>query len=260
LLADRKLWITLALLAGPAALLLVIRSVAPLPRHTRDLWMAYHHFAQLLLLSGLMPLVCLVHGVSLVATDVESRAIVYLFTRRLHRATVLAAKFAATTIVLAALCDASMLALHASMTLGLNVHGLEIDMPEWNTARDLAWYLAVIPAGVAGYLAIFMLIGLLSTRPMAFAATYFVVVELVLGNIPAVARTYTVVHQLRATMAGGIPRLPELFRLPRGLVETVYPAGGQRWLALLAIVGAAWVLSSVLISVREMTPTKFSRE
>jgi ABC-2 type transport system permease protein len=213
-------------------------------------------------MSVLLPLVCLVHGTALIGTDVEARTIVYLITRRMRRVTVLIVKFAATALVLAVLCDLGMIGAHLCALAGRDMSSLvaHSHYADWSPASDLCCYLMIIPVGVLGFLAIFNLIGLLTARPLALSVFYLIVVEVILSNIPLRARMYTLLHQLRVTVAGVMPRVCDLYELPSTLREELYPQGTTALPELFGVVLVALVLSAVLITLRELMPAKISRE
>ena len=60
---SRKIWLSLLVLSGPSALLLLIRNLA---QHSMQgvepLWQMYHVMVQFFLVMGLIPLVCMIYG------------------------------------------------------------------------------------------------------------------------------------------------------------------------------------------------------
>ena len=262
-LQDRKILLTLLILGMPCVLVLLIRSLAAPPESARAIWKMYHSLVQFLLLMGLVPLVCMVHGAGLIGSEVEARTFMYLTTRRMRRGTVLSVKFVATALVLVVLCDLGMVGLHLATLAGEVPQSLLAQVPAspaWHPTSDLRCYLLVIPAGVVSFLAVFTLIGLISGRPLGLSVGYLITVELILGNMPFEGRVYSLVHHLRVTMAGSIPRLSRIFGLPGELRDYLYPEGGTGLPTLIGVVIIALVLSMVLVSLRELMPTRVSRE
>lgn len=261
-LVNRKIWLTVLILAAPCALALLIRNFAPSMDRARELREMYHITAQLLLMSVLVPLVCMVHGAALIGADVDAQTITYLITRRLRRVTVLLVKFVATGLVVAALCDLAMLVLHVCGLAGRDVASLvaHSGVAGWVPASDLNHYLVIIPVAVFVYLAVFTLIGLLTARPLAVSVFYLITVELILSNLPLRARVYSVLHHLRVTLVGMMPQAADLYELPRELRQELYPASATALPELIGIVLIALALAAVLITVRELVPTKVSRE
>ena len=262
-LVSRKIWLTLLVLTGPCALVILIRCFADPPPQGQALWEMYHVLVQFLLIMGLVPLICLVHGTALISADVESRTIVYLTTRRMRRATVFLVKFVATALVLAVLCDLGMMALHFCVLTGQELPssaaGASADAV-WNPRHDFTCYLWTIPTAVWGFLAIFSLIGFLTARPLTLAVFYLIAFEIIISNLPIGVRVYSLLHYVRMTMTGLMPRVAALYELPRELGERLYPEGTTGLPQLSAIVLIALVLSGILITVRELTPAKVSRE
>ena len=261
-LLNRKIWLTLLILAVPCALMLLIRNFEPEIPKARDLWEMYHVPAQFFLGMVLVPLVCLVHGTALIGAEVEAKTIVYLITRRMRRATVLLVKFIATALVLAVLCDLGMVGLHLCALAGRDLPGLVAHSAysDWHPAGELRYYLMIIPLEVLCFLAIFNLIGLMTARPLALSVFYLITVEVVLSNIPVRARMYSLLHHVRVTLLGVMPRVADLYELPPKLHEELYPPGATALPELFGIVVAALVLSGLLITLRELMPTKVSRE
>ena len=261
-LSSRKIWLTILLLIAPSVLLLIIRNFAPPIDSARNQWEIYHVFAQFLFIMGLVPLVCMVHGTALIGAEVEARTIVYLITRRMRRATVMLVKFFATALVLAVLCDMAMVGLHYCMLAGRDMPSLlaGTSLADWNPTQELFCYLYIIPLAVLSFLAIFSFIGLMSARPLAMSVLYLVTVEMVLSNIPVRARMYSLMHQLRVTMAGALPGVSKLYELPGELSRELYSDDASALPQILGIVVVALLLSAILMTYRELVPTKISRD
>jgi len=262
MLVSRKIWLTLLILIAPSALLIVIRLVEPDASSARGLWESYNVPAHIFLMSVLVPLVCIVHGTALIGADAEARTITYLITRRMRRATVLLVKFSATWLVLALLCDVAMICLHFCAVAGCDVASIVAgsDYEGWSATAALGSYLTMLPLTVLAFLAVFTLIGLLTARPLSVSIFYLIAVELILSNLPLAARMYSINHQLRATAAKAMPRLPDIFELPGKLREALYPPGETALPELIVIVLIALALAALLMTVRELIPTRMSRE
>ncbi|MGD2109674.1 MAG: hypothetical protein PVI86_09810 [Phycisphaerae bacterium] len=261
-LVSRKLWLALLILAVPSVLLIVIRTVEPDVDGEQELWELYHVPAHLFLMHVLVPLVCMVYGTALVASEVEGRTITYLITRRMRRATVLLVQFVATAVALALLCDLAMIGVHEAVLLGRDLPSILGDTHSggWNPTADLASYLLIIPLAVVAFLAVFTLIGLLAPRPMSVSVVYFIAIELIVANITLRARIYSIGHQLRVVTAKLMPGVPDLYDLPDPLRNELFPSGQTAWPELAAIVLIALALAAVLMTFRELTPAKVARE
>ncbi len=187
ILGQRKLWLAAAILLFPAAVVVLVRSVGG-GQALRHLWGMYQVLMQFVLVMALMPLVCLLYGAGLVGAEVEQRTLVYLTTRRLRRASVLLVRFAATWIVLTVLFALAMLALHYCVTAGFETTITSARGRAWQPWRDLCCYLAISPAGTAGFLAVFTTISLIFPRPLIASVIYVAIFELLLGNLPVPVR------------------------------------------------------------------------
>jgi hypothetical protein len=215
---------------------------------------------QFALLLALMPLVCLLYGTALIGAEVEQRTLVYLTTRRLHRATVLLVRFAATWAALTVLFGLAMLALHLSLTLHAQATTIPHSSSAWRPWHDLQAYLSIAPAGAAAFLAVFTTISLVFSRPLIVSLIYLVVFEVVLGNLPVPARRLSISHPLRQTIVHQIPRVRQVYDLPREVVGLIYPVNETGVWTLLAIVAVLLGMACVLMTARELVPARVSRD
>ena len=263
-LRQRKLWVALMMVAAPCALALVIRyHDAPVYRH---LWQSYHVAMQFLLMTLILPLICILYGTSLIGAEVEERTLVFLLTRRLRRATVLLVRFAGVALVLAVLLMLAAVVLHFCTVGGLDVERVVLMTPlgdeskGWDPTHDLLCYLYVIPIAVVAYLSVFSLAGLVTSKPIPLSIAYYLILELMLGNLPITARVYTILHQLQALMVGAMPQVMRLYELPDELPEEVFTGSGAEKWVLAAVVVLALGLCCALMSIRELLPSKIARE
>jgi hypothetical protein len=261
-LVNRRIWLTVLLLSAPCALILVIRGVAPPVERVKELWEMYHVSSHFLLISLLVPLVCMVHGTALIGAEVEARTIAYLTTRRMRRGTLMLVKFAGTALVLAVLCDLALVAFHLCGLAGRDLTSLApwSAVPDWQPTRDLGHYLLVIPVEVVSFLAIFNFVALIFARPLAISAFYLITMELVISNIPAKVAKYSLLYHLRMLIGAEMPRVLRLQELPPDLHEKMYPQGVSMLPQLLGIILVALVLSGLLVTFRELVPTKVARD
>ena len=70
-LLHRRIWLALLILASPSALHFIIRMLAPPMDNAQEMWEMFHVTMHFMVMLMLVPLVCMVHGVSLVGADVE---------------------------------------------------------------------------------------------------------------------------------------------------------------------------------------------
>jgi ABC-2 type transport system permease protein len=259
ILGQRKLWLSVAALLFPAAIAVLVRSVGG-DHAARHAWEMYHVLMQRVLITVLVPLVCLLYGTALIGAEVEQRTLAYLTTRRLHRATVLLVRFAATWSALTVLFALALLALHLGVTWRSPLSMVGDAGATWAPGTDLRAYLAIAPAGAAGYLAVFTTVSLAFRRPLIVAVVYFVLFELVLGNLPVPIQRLSISHALRQTMVTRMPAVRRLYELPPELSEIIYPPGQTGTDALLIVVALLLLASSVLMTCRELVPARISRD
>ena len=82
------------------------------------------------------------------------------------------------------------------------------------------------------------------------------VAELILSNLPAKARIYSLSHWLRVPISGLMPRVTRLYEVPDELSEALYPPGAPVPAELVGILLASLALAAVLVTVRELMPAK----
>ena len=250
---DLKFWLVVAALFFPCLLVGVIRYFGP-PQSMAHAWSAYHGLVQFMFVLGLIPLACMIYGSGLIGSEVDAKTITYLITRTLKRRTVLVTRFAAVFTVLAAACCVALVGLHVCVVAGQEWATSAFGPAEgWYPASELKVYLLMTPVAVAGFLAVFALIGIVATRPLAWSLAYFVLFELVVGNVPAEVNKYSLARHLRAWIVSVIPEVAQLN--PQILVAD--PRG--LWNVGL-VAAASLVLACVWIGRRELVPHKVARD
>lgn len=259
ILGQQKLWLAAMILLFPSIVVVLMRSVGGGPRHGH-LWEIYHVMMQFLLIMLMMPLTCILYGTSLIGAEVEQRTLVYLTTRRLRRATVLLVRFAATWLTLSGLAMLAIFVLHLCVTFGMTNAKNSFTSEAWEPWRDLRAYLAIAPAGIAGFLAVFATISLIFGRPLIVSVIYFVLFELIIGNLPVQARIASISHLLRKTLIQQIPEIQRLFKLQVDINRIVYPPDETGNWMLLVLVGLLLAAASVLVTSRELVPARVSRD
>ena len=105
-----------------------------------------------------------------------------------------------------------------------------------------------------------MLIGLATSKPLAAATIYLIVVEVIISNLPLGARVYSISHQLRKNMLVQVPESLRIYELSTELERALFPTGATGTVALAAVIGAALLLGHVLVTRRELVPARASRE
>jgi ABC-type transport system involved in multi-copper enzyme maturation permease subunit len=250
---DMKFWLVVTALFLPCVLVGVVRYFGP-PQNVEQAWALYHGLIHFMFLLGLVPLACMIHGAGLIGTEVEARTITYLITRRLKRRTVLAVRFAAALTALTLACWAALIALHFCVVVNRDWVSMSTNMgAPWSPVRDLTVYLGLMPAALAGFLALFALIGIVFSKPLAWSLVYFVIFELILGNIPADVSRYSIIRQLRSWAVAMMPSVERL-----GSEVMVADSRGLRNVILVAVI--ALVFACIRVSRRELVPGKVARD
>lgn len=256
-LRQNKIWLTAALLAFPAVIMLVARYATD-GLTVAKTWEVYHGVALFVLLMALLPLICMLYGTALIGADVEQRTLVHLTTRKLRRATVLVVRYVAVWCLLTILFGLATLLLYvAAVTF--------VQFPPdatWQPRADLWSYLGVVPLGVAAYLAMFTLLSLAFARPLIVSMIYLAAFELILANWPVPARRLSINHALRLTLVNKIEGIQSLgsLDLPPFVRDLVYPPNATGVWTLVIVAAVLLGLACVLISARELVPAKVGRD
>jgi len=182
-----------------------------------------------LVLTTVLPLVTLVFGGAAFSNEVEDGTLVYLVMKPVPRATLVAAKYAATATVSAAAVALSVLA--ATVIAGQDTA----------TLRTGAAFAVACLAGATAYSGLFLLLGLVTTRTLVAGLAYIFLWEGVLSTLFEGLRTLSIREYTRALAAA-------LADLPMSVLNADLTAGG----ALLGIVLVAGV-SAVLATYRLAT-------
>lgn len=236
IVGGKRLLILTAFLSLPLLLVLMILGVGRMPgsEAERDLILGVLLYA--LYPQSLVILATLLYGSGLLSAEIEARTLVYLLSRPLPRWKLLAVKYAATVLVLAGLCLASLTATAA--VAGFPGGGRTF----------LALAVSVVLACLA-YTGIFGLIGLLAPRrAVPVGLIYAGVLEIALSFVPAFVNQLSVSHYLRslAYPLSGQTGLP-----PEALA---FLGDAGPWTSLVALIAfplVALVLSGLVLELRE---------
>jgi ABC-2 type transport system permease protein len=258
ILGQRKLWLAAGLLLLPSAIVVLVRAVGG-EQASEHRWETYHVLVWMMIMV-LVPLVCMLYGTALIGAEIEQRTFVYLATRRLHRATVLLIRYAATWMALTALCELALLAAHLCATAS----GGAIAMPGsdvlWQPWPDLRCYALVVALGVAGYVAVFTAISLIFARSLIASVVYFVLVELIVGNLPLAASSLSLNHHLQQTIMSEIPQARRLHDMPKETLDQLFPPGETGTETVLLATAVLLAFAATLVTVRELVPARVGRD
>ena len=242
ILGGGRLWLLVLFLSLPVLLLVLILGVGQeIPSDQRELVFSLLLYA--LYPQSLVILATLLYGSGLLSAEIEGRTLVYLLTRPLPRWALLVAKYAATVLVLSALCL-------TSLAVSFSVAGFP-----GGVRTALALGTSVFLACVA-YTAVFGLIGILAPRrAVPIGLIYAGVLEIALSFVPAFVNKLAISHYLRSLayeLADLEALTARLGRVPPELFQVLGDA--NPWasaLTLLVFPALALGISAALLELRE---------
>lgn len=233
---GKRLWILGAFLCLPLVLVLMILGFGRMigGENERDLILGL--LLYVLYPQSLVILATLLYGSGLLSAEIEARTLVYLLSRPLPRWTILLVKYAATVLVLSALCL-------GSLTLTTAAAGFPGGM------RTFAALCVSVVLACVAYTGIFGLLGLLAPRrAVPVGLIYAGVLEIALSFVPAFVNQLSVSHYLRslAYPLSGQSGLP-----PEALAFVGDTGPWTSLAALFAFPLVALGLSALLLELRE---------
>jgi ABC-2 type transport system permease protein len=192
----------------------------------------FSEFMILVFASFVVPICALAYGTASVGGDREDRTLVFVLVRPIPRALVLLAKFTATVpLVLGLVVGSYWLYCHLAGEVG-------------QTAFPL--YLPAIIYMTFAYVCLFHLLAVSFRHSTIIALVYALFMEVLLGNIPGIAKRMAVNYYGRSIMyvAGE----------PQGL-----PPPDPRWFEPLSAGTASWALAAIAIGGLALAILVFSR-
>jgi len=256
---QKKIWFTLFLLIVPAGMTLLVDSVSP-AQSSHEQWELYHIPVNFFFFMMIVPLICMLHGSSLIGADAENGTLAYLLTRTLRRSTVLIVKFAANVSIISVLAWSALLLQYAVALGGVDIQAFGTQGIAWQPFDELLTYMSVVPFAIAAYLSVFILIGLVTARTLIASILYMVIVEMFLANLPIGIRIYSVAHQIRTAFFKKIPELNILYENVTEMVDESFRASYAGIMTLSSIVVVALLVGCLLMSTRELIAAKVSSD
>jgi ABC-2 type transport system permease protein len=243
LMATPRRGLVLCVLVGLASLIglaIQMSGAVPVPAAGTDTWplrYAYNAF-----LRGVLPLAALYIGTSLWSDEVESGTLVYLITRPVARPAVLLAKFLAAWAVVTAM-----------VFVGLAATIVPLGLMRGSGIGGLVGCAVVLPAASLAWVGLATFFGTTIRRCLLLALGVGAVMELVLANFDAVARTVSLGHHVGSALHAIAPftevRVEEM-------VTGEPVAAWVAWLVLLAVGVGALALGCVRVRYAEYVPTR----
>ncbi|MFO8051017.1 MAG: ABC transporter permease subunit [Thermoplasmatota archaeon] len=155
-------------------------------------WLTFIEFGNFFYLQIFVLIYCVLYGASMLNSEFEDRTMTYLIVRGSRRFEILIWKYIGTLISLWTVFLLSELITYTIMAM----HG-----PAGSFSEHLSIFLALVLAtmiGIALYLSLFTLIGLLFKHPLMISLFYAFLWEIVVVNIPYNVRRISVMHYLRS--------------------------------------------------------------
>jgi ABC-2 type transport system permease protein len=191
----RRLLVLGALFLLPAAVALAARYVNP------DLGAEHLEVALVLTLipHALVPLAALLYASGMIQDELEDQTLTYLLIRPLPRWTMYTTKLAATILATSLLADFFCLVTYAAIFVG---PGGEVSGAIALRALKSAGLLAL---ALVAYCSLFGFLSLLTRRSFVVGVAYVILLEVLVANIPFLARRLTVIYYFRVLAERWLP-------------------------------------------------------
>ena len=232
---HRLLWSSstlMVLLPLAGCLLFVLRRHYNRGEFTEDDFRDYSDFMILVYASFVVPICALAFGTASVGGDREDRTLVFLLVRPIPRALILLAKFTATL----------------PLVLGLVVGSYWLDCRLAGEVGQVAFglYLPALVYMTLAYVSLFHLFAVAFRHSTIIALIYALFMELLLGNMPGIAKRAAVNYYGRSLMYAA------------GATEGL-PAPDPQWFEPLSVETATWALAGIAVGGILLAAIVFSR-
>lgn len=195
----------------------------------------------------IVPVLALIIGSAVVASEVEDRTITYLFTRPMPRVALLFGRWLATLVVLVAILVPSTAAMLAIVHWGLPA-GMASPLPA-GTALPL---LGVVVLGSAVYSAVFAALGTFVKYPMVVGLGYVFAIEVFLSNLPTNSQSLTLKYHLRCVV---LDYGSDAWRRVYWFRDQVYDPGADALVTLAWTAAVALAIGAIVVSRRQYVLT-----
>ncbi len=184
LMRPKKLIAIALLVALPAILVLLMKSVAPSGEFNPQV--VYSTVAAGLIFGFILVMLSVIFGTSVLSQEIEQKTIAYMLTRPVPRWRIMLMKFAAAFI---AIVTTVWFASIATALAAIGPKGLS----EATLWRDLG----ILPIGALAYGAIFLLMATLLNRPLMYGLMFAFGWESWVPNMPGSFQQYSIMAYLR---------------------------------------------------------------
>ena len=240
---PRRLIAALLLVALPALIALLARSLTPAARFQAD--ETYNTLANLLVFGFILTILSVIYGTAVVSQEIEQRTIVYLLTRPVPRWRILLAKFLGSLIAIILTTGLSVLLL-ALVVYGPGKIG---STPLW---RDLM----ILPVGALAYGSLFLLMSTLLARPLMFGLLFAFGWESWVPNLPGAFARLSIMAYLRVLAPHKTD--PASAEVGEVVADPLAIAQWQAWVVIAAVVAVGLIGALIVFSHREYAPREDS--
>lgn len=201
MLQPKKLVAALVLIAIPALLAALLRTIVPPDEYRPDV--VYNLLTASLVFGFILVILSVVFGTGVISQEIEQKTIVYLLTRPVPRWRIVLSKFLAAVLATTlTTCVAAVLV--AILTFGMGKLG------DSRLGRDLA----ILPIGALAYGALFLLLATLLNRPLMYGLMFAFGWESWVPNMPGNFQKLSVMTYLRV-----LAPHPDATEAPRGITD-----------------------------------------
>ena len=242
MLRPKKLIAAAVLVAVPAALGLLLKSISPEGRFRADI--AYNMLASSLVFGFVLIILSVVFGTGIISQEIEQKTIVYLLTRPVPRWRIVLMKFLAAVVV------TSLTVIFASVAVALVAYG-----PTGFESSTLRRDLLILPIGALAYSSLFLLLATLLNRPLMYGLMFAFGWESWVPLMPGNFQKLSIMTYLRA-----LAPHEDVSRAPRGITDLLSMLNPQTISTSLAstvltlVTGIALLAALTIFSRNEYVP------
>lgn len=189
----RRLSILVLLYLLPAALVVLVRSLAPNfeAESERPFYMLEFVTVLIFLPTVVVPLTALLFSSGIIQDEIEDQTLTYLLVRPIPKSGIYLMKWLAAVAVAIALMSVFTTLAEAVLWFGANL----LTPAEW--AKRVSGIVVAQAWALLAYSAIFGFVSLIFKKTLIIGAGYILLFEGVLANIPFVIREYTIMYYTR---------------------------------------------------------------
>ena len=195
----------------------------------------------LLLVQFVVPIEALILGSAVIAEEVEDRTITYLFSRPVHRMSVLLGRWLASLVVLI-----TLLLFATWATVAILGSSAAADPEQALPEGAVIGLIEVVLLGAAVYSALFASCGVILKRPIIVGIGYTFAVEAFLSNLPGRNQALTIQYYLRSHLCGRSDAILERMRHLGATADLLPPDDALRtlaWVLVAALTFGCWAVS-----------------